>query len=276
METAITESTDVAETVQCKNCGTAFAGNFCNQCGQKYINQRYNLRDGISHLFSTVINIDRGLWHTCFELLRNPGKVINGYLNGITIRYFHPFRFVFLLLTLSVFLMVVTGAYDVVQESFAVRYTGNYVPDIQKRIMTGINSYMHIMLAVSIPILALASWLFFRSSKLNYAEHLIINSFAYGETVLLGMLFLIAYAFSDEAFLALNFLAIPLSIAYLTYAYMSIFKGSKIIIFLKALGTYLIWFFGFGLMVMAITIVYMIRMIQQNPEIIEQFKQNTG
>lgn len=265
--TTVLEGANELELV-CKVCSKNYDGMFCPQCGQKYIDKRINMRDSIGHLLGTVFNFDKGLWHTSIELMKNPGKLLREYLNGITTPYFHPFRFLFLWLTLQVFFMVVTGMMEETQGRYSAQMSGQEMNPAVYQVLLGLNSYMHILIALSMPVLAAGSRLLFRKSVYNYAEHLVINCFAYGETVLVSLLLLPLFFVNMEAFIVANTLSFFFSIGYLTYVYISFFGGNKVTTFFKALGVYLIWFVGFSLIIglaMAINIF-------RHPETIEALK----
>ncbi len=80
--------------LQCKNYQTEFDGNFCPNCGQKYIDKRFTVKESIAWAFHSIFNFDKGFGLTSKDLILKPGKVIIGFLNGITVKYAHPFRFI--------------------------------------------------------------------------------------------------------------------------------------------------------------------------------------
>ncbi len=267
---------EISQERQCKNCGEDYDGCYCPSCGQKYIDKRYSLRDGFNHLMAMVLNVDRGLWHTSLMLLRKPGRVIRDYLNGITVPYFHPFRFLFLWLTVQVFIMLTFGIMDESQAKFARDFSGQEVKPIQQELMGMFNSYLHILIALSIPILAWGSRVFFRKAGYNYAEHLIINCFAYGETILLGFIILPVYFIDKQVYLSISVSTFFISIAYFTYVYLSFFEGRKWVIVLKAIGVYLTWFIAFSIITSLLVVVLVFLMAARNPEMLEQLKSING
>ena len=66
----------------CKNCGTEFEGNYCNQCGQKATVGRLtwksvwdNLLHGISHVDNSFVKTTRMLIVHPDRLLTSPSSV---------------------------------------------------------------------------------------------------------------------------------------------------------------------------------------------------------
>lgn len=258
----------------CKNCHTVYQGYFCPNCGQKHITERFSLKEGISHVFSMIFNFDRGLWPTIYNLIRRPGKVIHDYLNGITVPYFHPFRFLFLMVTVQVLVMVTTGIYDYVQDSYSQQTMaeGTKMPEFYHEMMAAINSYMNLMIAASMPILAFGSWLLFKNKGYNYAEHLIIVSYAYGMVSVVTMLFIPVYYVDKELYSDLNFYVLLISLALFTYVYVSFFKGKTINTIFKAIGAFVVWFFGFTMLIAIISISMVYYKVKSDPNFKESIK----
>lgn len=258
--------------VTCKNCNARYEGKFCPQCGQKHIYKRFNLRDSVNHVLGVVFNFDRGLWHTIIGLFKNPGKVIRDYLNGITVPYYHPFRFLFLLLSIQVFIMISTGMMEFVQENFRGDAELNPAQEEIIRMTNTVNSYIHILIALSIPIVALASYWLFKKEGYHYAEHLIINCFAYGQTVFMGLLIMPLYYINVEAYLVAASLNLIIVMIYFMYVYLRLFEGRKWVIGFKAIGVFIFTGIGSGIMTFLAMIIYLIIAYMRNPEFIEQFK----
>jgi len=178
----------------CKNCDFEFDGNFCPNCGQKYIDQRFTLRDSFNWLINSVFNLDHGFIPTTVQLITKPGKTINEYLKGITIRYSHPFRFMFIWATISAILGAAAGSFEdsgvAINEAMGVDEQGL---DRTRFMMKKMNQYMNILIMLMIPFYALGSYLLFRKAKNNYAEHLIINAYAISSSVAIGLPFVMLY-----------------------------------------------------------------------------------
>lgn len=265
-------SQELTTTQHCKNCNTEYAGVFCPACGQKLITERFTIREGIFNVVGIVFNFDRGLWPTIYGLLVRPGEVLREYTSGITVKYFHPFRFLFLMLTISVLLMAAFGINDYLQGEYATKISGHPLSDPVKEMMTIINSYNHLLIASSMPVLALASWLFFRSRNYNYAEHLIIVSYAFGVTVFLGLLIMPIYFINKEAYAWFSSSSLLITIIYFTYVYLSLFKGGRVAVFFKSLGVYLLYAVFFGILSLGIVAAYIGYKATTDPEFKEKFK----
>lgn len=163
----------------CKNCETAFEGNFCPFCGQsastKRIDAHYLLHD-IPH---SVLHIDKGLPYTFFQLSINPGKALLAYLKGKRVRFFKPFAYVIILSTLSsLFIKTVS------KESHI---------ESKNTILSLFSHYPSVLIFALIPLVAIISWFVFRKKQLNYWEHFLIHTYLAAQiNIILIILYLIS------------------------------------------------------------------------------------
>ena len=149
------------------------------------------------------------------------------------------------------------------------------MPPALIEVLNLVNSYMHVLIALSMPFVAAGSWLFFRKARYHYAEHLIISCFAYGQTVFIGLLTMPLFFVSVEVYIVVSSLNLLVGIFYFTYVYLSLFKGRKWLIVIKAIGVYLTSAIGVGIMTLLAMAIYFAVAYSKNPEIFEQFK-NAG
>jgi hypothetical protein len=80
------------ETQTCPNCGHAFVGDYCPDCGQE-VSRALSVLDVFSGLFREVIDIENGFWPTLRGLTLRPGTVLRRYLNGARRSLMHPGRY---------------------------------------------------------------------------------------------------------------------------------------------------------------------------------------
>ncbi len=81
----------------CRNCGTVYFGNFCNECGQEaYTGAPTTL--GFIYEFLTRNLFERGKVHrTLWQLVRHPGGLTVDFLEGRRQRFIRPVRLYFIL-----------------------------------------------------------------------------------------------------------------------------------------------------------------------------------
>lgn len=92
----------------CLNCKTTLRGKYCHFCGQKKIDAHQDsFLHTLPHFLGDFIHFDSQIFKTAIPLLFKPGFLVNEYLDGKRVRYFHPIRmyiflsFLFFFLTFS-------------------------------------------------------------------------------------------------------------------------------------------------------------------------------
>ena len=89
----------------CATCDTKFKGNFCPRCGQSAkVEPRMSLWKTILLILDVWGLGNRGMFRTLRDLILRPGYLICDYLNGKRSAYFPPFKLLFLLTALSLFM----------------------------------------------------------------------------------------------------------------------------------------------------------------------------
>lgn len=83
-------------TTVCKNCGSEYSGNYCNNCGQKAKVGRLTFRSVIDNWMYGLTNCDTGILFTCKELFTRPGRMMADYIRGKRVIYFQPFPMLFI------------------------------------------------------------------------------------------------------------------------------------------------------------------------------------
>jgi len=175
----------------CNSCAYNYEGYYCPKCGQKHHSERFTLKQSSLWIFDKLFNLEKGIFYTLKELLFRPGKTIIGYFNRDTVRYMHPFRFVFVLATISAILTVMLSSYDSSELSEQMNAISGEQSEKSKefydRFFGIFNDYLTLIIMLGIPFNALASKIVYLKYKYNFAEHLILNSFGYGLTIAISL-----------------------------------------------------------------------------------------
>ena len=208
---------------RCKNCSNDLTGNYCSNCGQSVHTSRINLHYIIHEFLHGVLHVDKGIIYTCKELTIRPGKTIRNYLSGKRVNYFKPFGYLFLLATI----------YTVVMHFLGVPIFGNYemvshmegdinqevteklatINSLSKSMFDFMNNHYAATSLISLPIAALCTFLCFFSTKYNYGEHLIVNSYIYGQTILASIILIpFSYFFPEYNLMTASIIVLFLKI----------------------------------------------------------------
>ena len=81
---------------KCKNCGAKLTGPWCSKCGQKHHKDSITAKRIVGEAVESVVESERGLFHTFLQLVRRPGTVVYDYTSGKTQPYTPPFKYLLL------------------------------------------------------------------------------------------------------------------------------------------------------------------------------------
>lgn len=247
---------------KCKNCDIYFKGSYCNNCGQKAIHERYTLK----HLFNLTLdsfNLQKGFFFTVKMLLTNPGKVINGYLEGRSKDFYNPLKYLILIASINAVLMLWFGIFETnieaTNELLGEAPEGN---NFQQLIAGYVRTYLNIFALLILPFYSLVSKWVFKKFKLYYAEHLIVNGYLFAQYTLLQMVTYLLFSFIPSFSKLSMAFSIVVFITYYTYAFIAIFKirffkslVSAAVIYL--LGFILFMFFIILILAIAVFVIHL-------------------
>ncbi len=198
----------VTETVLCLNCKKHFTGKFCSECGQSARNKRFSMRE-IGRILIKDINMEHGLFLLIFGLIIHPGKLIKSYLEGHRISVYSPLKY--LLLTSTILAFVNVAFKSLTPFSVAM---GN--ASESQNVNIWMSSYMPLLIIISQPLYAMTTKMLFREFQYNFAEHIILNMFIYGQVNLLSTLLVLIFH-RNALFVQFSSIVVPL--VFTTFAY---------------------------------------------------------
>lgn len=209
----------------------------------------------ISDYFLGIFNLERGLFYTIRELMLRPGEAIHNFLfTEKRIMHIKPMNFLILTVSVGIFLTLQTlenldgevisdGIFNVGEQQ------DPEVKEIVGIVNGWISKYFNVFQMLKIPFIALTTFLLFKKAKLNYAEHLVINSYILGFSTVIYAIILPLNWFGNNVLVLFTLLAI----LYNFWAYFQIFKEKKLATTLKTIvvifvGNLLHGLFFFGIL----------------------------
>ncbi|MCD8739135.1 DUF3667 domain-containing protein [Mucilaginibacter roseus] len=208
-------------TSKCLNCAADVTLNYCPQCGQKVSTHRYSIKHFVEHdLIHGVWHVDKGVLFTLKELFTRPGHGVREFIEGKRVNYFSFVTLILLIVTISTML----APYVHVKMA-------DLMPQQTREMMNSVEKFMSahpkLVLIISIPIYSLFSFAWFNKARLNYSEHLVLNSYRIIPEMIFGLLVSIVTIFYTNtaviAFLYLGFITL-FSFLYSIYFYFQFFS----------------------------------------------------
>ncbi|MDN5199893.1 DUF3667 domain-containing protein [Fulvivirgaceae bacterium BMA10] len=172
----------------CRNCHTDFNGNYCNNCGQSAKTKRFSFKYFVRESFASSLDIENGFFLSFKLLLLNPGKSIKAYIQGSRVSLYPPAKFLILSGAIATFLAI---RYRFYSDSYIAGLSELSDMD-PKGFLNFAEEYATLINALTIPIFAFFSYLFFKSKGYNYTENLVLNMYI---TVMqmMGLLFFVPF-----------------------------------------------------------------------------------
>ena len=226
-------------TNTCANCNYHFQEGdiYCSRCSQKADTHKLTVGHLFHELFHAVTHADKGVVLLVKHLAIHPGKVAREYAAGKRKKYFNPFTFV--LICLSIFVLI-NSTFHVLDTSVPAD------PAVLKQLPTKeaqekylglirrtaefnhfITNKTNLLYLLAIPLYASILWLFFR--RKSFAEHLVANMYfnaflALFSSLILMPLLTLAKGTPYQTFAIVLLFAVQ--IGYLSWAYYD-FLGLK-------------------------------------------------
>lgn len=174
----------------CKNCGTLFTGNYCNNCGQSAETHEINFHFLWHDIQHGLFHFDKGVLYTFKELFTRPGHSIRDYIQGKRIKHFKPISLTILIATLYalVYHLFHLNLFEYSNTEAFEKIDGN-------KLNEWIFNHYSVVALATIPLFSIASFLVFRKQGYNYTEHIILNAFSASQRIAVHLLFLPVFYF---------------------------------------------------------------------------------
>jgi len=166
----------------CLNCAAPVTQNYCANCGQKSTTHRYSIKHFLAHDFiHGVWHVDKGILFTLKGLFTRPGHSVREFVQGKRVPYFSFVTLILLILTVSGLIAPYTHG-----------KMSDLMPQGSRAMMNSLEKFISehpkLVLIIAIPIYSFFSFIWFRKAKLNFSEHLVLNSNRIIVELIIGLL----------------------------------------------------------------------------------------
>ncbi|MEM6643704.1 MAG: DUF3667 domain-containing protein [Bacteroidota bacterium] len=154
--------------------------------------------------FLDAFNVERGLIYTIKLLFTRPGRLIRFYLEEGRYRVVNAFRLLIITTAVSLLLLNYSNSFEALYEvQGSSDAEAQKVSDLLGKIF---RDWYNLIIWLSIPFYALFSFLLFRKyEKLNYAEHVVTQSFYISiSNIIIICLFPLSFLIKTEIFFLIS------------------------------------------------------------------------
>ena len=246
----------------CKNCKQKFAKNYCNNCGQSSHTHPINFQYLVHELQHGFFHVDKGILFTLKELFTRPGDSIREFIEGKRVNHFKPV--ISLVIILATIYGLLAHYFDMRlmdMNTINVSDNSNLFQDILK-INKWISDHFVWVSLLSIPIYSLGTSIAFRKQKINFVEHIVLNTFLAGQKLAVHIAaFPIAYLIKTTSYTDnFNTLLTLIDFFLLVWTYKNFFnQESKVRTIWLAILSYIIYIIALALIAVGtVAIVYLI------------------
>ena len=257
----------------CKNCGAELeeGAGYCSYCGARVLGDKITLRFILDEILDKVLSVDNKILKTFLHLFYKPHKVIEDYIRGVRKRYFNPFSYLLVSLTLAGISTLITRKFTM----DALSSTANpAVTDanaaVTKQMMEFIFDYQSFVTVGSLPFYAFVSWIVFMNKKrFNYLEHNIIYIYTSAQLAVVNFLVVgIAYLLNITLFIELSVVLTALFLVYNCFVLIMLFKLTFLQFIVKTLYFLVV---GGGVYLIVSMTIGIIMAFVLGPEFFKQF-----
>lgn len=170
--------------MNCLNCGKEVQENYCSYCGQRTDTSRLTFKSIVVGFIRTFAEADRGFFYNVKNLTIAPKKTIIGYIEGKRANIYPPLSYAAIMIALFVLVDINFSItpFEVNQEGME----GNPGFNVGKEYGSFLRDNLRYLWYLNIFFFAIPTYLLFQTY--NFAEHVVINAFIFGQAALFAII----------------------------------------------------------------------------------------
>ncbi len=174
------------EEKKCLNCGSIVSDHYCSNCGQDIEIEPFTLKRIIlTVLFYGILNRENGYLNSVIVLFKRPGHAVRRYVNGHRVEMFNYFSF----LIIAIILGQLT--HNIIEYFYPLV---RLEKDETEAFFDFFGNNRKLIYVFLLPIKAVITFVIFRKSKNNYAEHFVLNTYKFSGQLMIGLVFIVINA----------------------------------------------------------------------------------
>ena len=171
---------------ECLNCGNIVTERYCGVCGQDTETEPFNIKKvALTVLFYGILNRENGYLNSVIVLFSKPGHAVRRYVNGHRVEMFNYFSF----LIIAIILGQLT--HNIIEYFYP---TALPEKDETEAFFNFFGNNRKLIYVFLLPIKAAITFLIFKKSNNNYAEHFVLNTYKFSGQLMIGLIFIIINA----------------------------------------------------------------------------------
>jgi len=173
-----------SEEINCTGCGYTDHGLYCSNCGGHLKKQRISMANLVTSIVDFFSNFEDKYIHTFTSLFVRPIEFINHYLNGVRDKYYIPFKYFFLNLSINFFIYSYFNV-STINESALEKEAEQLLQLKSDSVFDSIiNNYGSFFSLMIIPLFVIATLVLFRKNSHNTAERAAAITFLLGQLMI--------------------------------------------------------------------------------------------
>lgn len=207
--------------MECKNCNTIYEGSFCPNCGQSSGETRLNIKFFIDQ-FNKKYNPLKS-HKSIFSFIKSPITYIDNYINCKRVNVVDPITLLFVSVGLFLLISGFINPYlpqETVEDNLGM---GNL-----NKIIDWSSKNMGLMNAIVIIPFSGLTWLLFKKSKFNFAEHIAVNMYLSSISIVFSLIDLCSELIKHKTGINLyiGFVLSLLSFTYPAFVFCKVIDGN--------------------------------------------------
>ncbi|MGB4958033.1 MAG: hypothetical protein WBO36_01090 [Saprospiraceae bacterium] len=175
----------LSSEVECNNCGYVDSGVYCSNCGGHLKKQRISVAGLFWSIIDFFSNFEDKYVHTFISLSLRPIDFITQYLHGVRDKYYIPFKYFFLNLSINFFIYSFFNVSNINENVIDTEIDQMLMLKSEIVFDSMINDYGSFFSLMMIPLYVTATFILFRKNDHNMAERATAITFLLGQLMIL-------------------------------------------------------------------------------------------